>query len=62
MIPLMLNYNEKTENIRKLLSCWKYCRLTLLGKITVLNSLTASQLVYLLFPFTLKSLRYKGNK
>ena len=59
---LRLNYNEKTENIRKLLSCWKYCRLTLLGKITVLNSLTASQLVYLLFPFTLKSLRYKGNK
>ena len=47
---LRLNYNEKTENIRKLLSCWKYRRLTLLGKITVLKSLAASQLVYLLSP------------
>ena len=28
--------------------CWKYRRLALLGKITVVNSLTASQLVYLL--------------
>ena len=47
---LRLNYNEKTENIRKLLNCWKYRRLTLLGKITVLKSLAASQLVYLLSP------------
>ena len=41
-MALTLNYNEKTENIRKLLSCWKYRRLTLLGKITVLKSLAAS--------------------
>ena len=47
---LRLNYNEKTENIRKLLICWKYRRLTLLGKIAVLKSLAASQLVYLLSP------------
>ena len=46
-----LNYNEKLENVRKmLLSCWKYRRLTLLGKITVLKSLVVSQLVYLLTP------------
>ena len=45
-----LNYNEKTDKIRKLLSCWKYRRLTLLGKITVIKSLAASQLVYLLAP------------
>ena len=45
-----LNYKEKTEKIRKLLSCWKYRRLTLLGKITVLKSLIASQLVYLFVP------------
>ena len=25
-IALRLNYNEKTENIKKLLSCWKYLR------------------------------------
>ena len=47
---LRLIYNKETENMRKLLSCWKYCRLTLLGKITVLKSLAASQLVYLLSP------------
>ena len=45
-----LNYKEKTEKIRKLLSCWKYRRLTLLGKITVLKSLIASELVYLFVP------------
>ena len=45
-----LNCNEKIEKIRKILSCWKYRRLTLLGRITVLKSLAASQLVYLLSP------------
>ena len=49
-ISACLNYNEKIEKIRKILSCWKYRRLTLLGRITVLKSLAASQLVYLLFP------------
>ena len=45
-----LNFNEKLEKVRKMLSCWRYRRLTLLGKITVLKSLVASQLVYLLTP------------
>ena len=45
-----LNYNEKLENVRKMLRCWKYRRLTLHGKITVLKSLVVSQLVYLLTP------------
>ena len=45
-----LNFNEKLESVRKILSCWRYRRLTLLGKITVLKSLVASQLVYLLTP------------
>ena len=49
-ISACLNYNEKIEKIRKILSCWKYRRLTLLGRITVLKSLAASQLVYLLSP------------
>ena len=49
-ISARLNYNEKIEKIRKILSCWKYRRLTLLGRITVLKSLAASQLVYLLSP------------
>jgi len=49
-ISIRLNYNEKIEKIRKILSCWKYRRLTLLGRITVLKSLATSQLVYLLSP------------
>ena len=36
--------------MRKILSCCKYRRPTLLGRITVLKSLAASQLVYLLSP------------
>ena len=45
-----LNYNEKLDKVRNVLSCWKYRRLTLVGKITVLKSLVASQLVYVLSP------------
>ena len=45
-----LNYNEKVDKVRNILSCWKYRRLTLFGKIAVLKSLVASQLVYILSP------------
>ena len=45
-----LNYNEKLEKVKQILRCWKYRRLTLLGKITVIKSLAVSQLVYLLSP------------
>ena len=45
-----LNYNEKLEKVKEILKCWKYHRLTLLGKITVIKSLVVSQLVYLLSP------------
>ena len=34
-IAALLNYNDKVEKIRKTLSCWKYRRLTLLGRIKV---------------------------
>ena len=47
-LSALLNYNEKIAKIRKILSCWKYRRLSLLGRTTVLKSLVASQLVYLL--------------
>ena len=33
-----LNYDEKLEKVKEILNCWKYRRLTLLGKITVLKS------------------------
>ena len=36
--------------IRSILGCWKFRRLSLLGKIAVLKSLVASQLVYILSP------------
>jgi len=45
-----LNYNEKLEKVKEILRCWKYRRLTLLGKITVIKSIVVSQLVYLLLP------------
>ena len=45
-----LNYNEKLEKVKELLRRWKYRRLTLLGKISVIKSLIVSQLVYLLSP------------
>ena len=45
-----LNYNEKLKKVKEILRCWKYRRLTLIGKITVIRSLVVSQLVYLLSP------------
>ena len=45
-----LNYDEKLEKVRNILSCWIYRRLTLIGKIAVLKSLVVSQLVYVLSP------------
>ena len=48
-ITISQNYNNKLENINTILGCWKFRRLILLGKITVLKSLLASQLVYLLY-------------
>ena len=49
-VTLNLNYTEKLEQIRNLLSCWKYRRLTLIGKIQVLKSFALSQLTYILTP------------
>ena len=45
-----LNYNDKLDKVRNILSCWNYRRLTMIGKIAVLKSLVASQLVYVLSP------------
>ena len=45
---VVLNYQEKKEKISKILSCWLLRRLTLLGKVTVIKSLAASQLVYIM--------------
>ena len=45
-----LNYSGKLEKFKEILRCWKYRRLTLLGKITVIKALVVSQLVYLLSP------------
>ena len=44
------NYSEKLTKVRNSLSCWELRRITLLGKIVVLKSLIASQLVYILSP------------
>ena len=49
-IKLNLNYSEKLEKMRNILNCWKYQRLSLIGKILVIKSLVASHLTYVLAP------------
>ena len=49
-VTLNLNYIEKVDKVRNVLSCWNYRRLTLIGKIQVIKSLAASQLTYILTP------------
>jgi len=49
-VTISLNYKDKTEKIKSILGCWKLRRLSLLGKITVLKSLIASQLVHIFSP------------
>ena len=49
-VTLRLNYTEKVNKIRSILSCWEYRRLTLIGKIQVIKSLALSQLSYILTP------------
>ena len=46
-----LNYFEKKAKLNAVLNTWQFRRLTLLGKILVIKSLAASQLVYILSPF-----------
>ena len=49
-ITVSRNYIDKVEKVKAMLSCWKFRRLSLLGKITVIKSLAVSQLVYILAP------------
>ena len=49
-ITVSQNYKEKLEKMRAILGCWKFRRLSLLGKVMVLKSLVASQLVHILSP------------
>ena len=43
-----INFREKIEKIKKIMSSWSARNLTLLGKIVILKSLVVSQIVYLL--------------
>ena len=45
---LKLNYKEKVNKMRNILSCWEYRRLTLIDKIQVSKRLALSQLTYIL--------------
>ena len=49
-VSIKANYDEKIEKAQNVLSSWKYRRLSLLGKITALTSLVASQFAYILAP------------
>ena len=48
LITINTNYEEKMKKVKNCLNCWELRRLSLIGKITVLKSLIASQLVYIL--------------
>ena len=52
---ILLNYEEKRKAISNINNNWHLRRMTLLGKITVSKSLSASQLVYLISPLLLRS-------
>ena len=49
-LTMLLNFQEKTEKVQNVLKNWQYRRLSLLGKITILKSLVASQLVNVFSP------------
>ena len=49
-MAISLNYTEKLMKIKSILGCWKFRRLSLVGKIVVLKNLVASQLVYVFSP------------
>ena len=49
-LTMILNFEEKNEKVQNVLKNWKYRRLSLIGKITVLKSLVASQLVNVFSP------------
>jgi len=49
-ITISQNYKDKLEKIKATLRCWKFRRLSLLGKVLILKSLITSQLVYILSP------------
>ena len=51
----LLNYKERSEKVSKIINDWSHRRLTLIGKITVIKSLLASQLVYILSPLPTNS-------
>ena len=52
---ITLNYGEKKETISKTIENWQFRRLTLLGKIVVIKSLLALQLVYIMSPLPTSS-------
>ena len=54
-ITTKLNFFEKIEKMRNCLGCWTVRRLSLIGKITVLKSLAASQVTHLLSPLQIDS-------
>ena len=53
-LTMLLNFQEKTEKVQNALKNWQYRRLSLLGKITILKSLVASQLVNVFSPLQTK--------
>jgi len=49
-VTMEISYSYRLTKVNECLGSWKYRRLSLLGKITVLKSLIVSKLVYILSP------------
>ena len=47
-VTMETNYSDRLAKVNECLGSWEYRRLSLLGKITVLKSLIASKLIYIL--------------
>ena len=45
---MTLNYEDKVHKVEGILNNWQNKRLTLPGKITIIKTLAASQLVYIM--------------
>ena len=46
-----INYEGKLTEIKRILNTWSKCQITHLGKITVINTLALSRLIYLFVSF-----------
>ena len=58
----ILNYKKRLKNMKNLLATWKFRKLSIKGKITVINTLAISPLLYLANVIHVPSSSYQGSE